>query len=300
MHYVRLEKINRKENICKFYNLYAASDIFGDYNLTIEKGRIGQPPEIFVRASGTEEFLLAMLAVDAKTRIGEGYSVIDFMLPSQTRMELENHARSLRKILRASRGRGNIYFDLAAVAELCGGVGATDSLLAALSTLKDEADPQRRKKRASHQPSGQLSFEQSHEALRPIGTTSSDPRREVLRCLAGALLEDDPRTLEAVLRSLSPPSHVAGENIVFFAGARKNNQVMRLSLFEVLSNNPGLLALAHALAENGIRTLGQLVRLEVTTLVHQYAVTPDALDELDIACGRYGLQLGMSKRETGT
>jgi hypothetical protein len=131
------------------------------------------------------------------------------------------------------------------------------------------------------------------------GTFSCDPRREILRHIAGMLLESDPRTLRAVMRGLSSPSVVSAKNVIFLASVRQRNCVFHVSVSEALSNSPRLRALARTLIDGGIRTLGQLVSSRIETLCARFGLERDLLESLDAVCGKYGLQMGMRLRGEG-
>ncbi len=301
MYYVRTQKINQAQNNLKFFNLEIRSDFFGKLNLCVEKGRIGQRVVAVVYASGTEEEMLAQLLVHATKRLRNGYIVTAFELPDQVRLRLEAYQRSRRRMFApVERASANVHFDYAAIAQLVGETEPHGPLGPSITRLLESSDPRSKAKpRIGTEDQGTF-----HDLLQRAGlqgTSSCDPRREVLRYLAESLLRDDPRTLEGVQRALSVPSRPNAHNVVDLAIRRSPNYAAGVSLFEAFSSSAGLTRWAHRLADAGIRTMRDLVLLDLDSLCERCPIENTLLREADAICAKYGLRLGMTSRTpTGT
>lgn len=301
MHSIHLTKTNPAENMCKFFDLHIAEDVLGGLNLCTARGRIGRTPLISVHSSGDEERLLANMCRETKLRIRHGYVLREANVPNHVKFLIEDYARSRRKIFSTTTPsrHSNVFFDIHALSNLSGTARGPDSFTRALDEFCQMVDPQRGRKAkrgreaSSASQTGELFPASSAPAQ--FGTVSSDARREIVRRIARVMLEHDPRTLGGVLRALSPPSHVAGRNVVFIDLRReKRRHLMQVSLFEVLANDSALAQIAHVMADSGVRTLGELVTWEPELLRSRFGLSLDVLRDLDAHCGRYGLQLGMT------
>ncbi|HEY1930523.1 MAG TPA: hypothetical protein VGG99_00785 [Acetobacteraceae bacterium] len=307
MHWVHLVKRNPAENMCKFFDLYIASDVLDGLSLCVARGRMGRTPIVTVHSSGAEDVLLGNLCSQAKIRLRHGYVLDEANVPLATRQALEAYSRSRRRIFSTTRaGSRSIFFDIGALSSLGGPGSAQDPFVRALDRFSQMVDPQRGQKsrRGGAQEGSETAdlFQAIPEPVR-FGTVSSDERREILRGIASVILEDDPRTRAAVMRALSPPSHVTGDNVVFFAARKsRSRRATNVSLFDVLSDRPDHAQIAHVLAEGGIRTLADVVAYEPELLRSRFGLRHEELRVLDAQCGKYGYQLGMMRevRQSGS
>jgi hypothetical protein len=250
--------------------------------------------------SGNQDFLLEKMLEIIVVRVRHGYSVIDSYLPKQYSVAIQSYVNTRRQLFSDGNNKNpNIFFDLKALnmfgkekPQLTRGV-----LADTISRYSDTVDPQRGRRHRRHPCSSNTLIPMDGRTVLDPAPASTDLRREILRHIATALLEDDPRTLEGVLRALSRPSRARGNNVIFLVTKRPKSSVLNVSLFEAFANNPRLTALAFELADSGIRVLGQLVCMKIDTLVARHNVCESLLYDMDFACGTYGLQLEMTAAE---
>ena len=71
--YIRLEKCEQEENKFRFYVMYVAENLFGEWSLVREWGRIGQAGQMRIDWCGSLEDARGRLAKKHKEKLRRGY-----------------------------------------------------------------------------------------------------------------------------------------------------------------------------------------------------------------------------------
>jgi len=70
---VILERVERKKNCYRFFNISLEPNLFRDVSLVVKWGRIGSLGRLAIRASGSEEEMSARAAALLRAKIRRGY-----------------------------------------------------------------------------------------------------------------------------------------------------------------------------------------------------------------------------------
>jgi hypothetical protein len=160
--------------------------------------------------------------------------------------------------------------------------------LARLSAARDIARLGRRQ-----EPNGVPLLDRiaGHPNASDEGNPEEDVRR-VARIIMEILLRDDPHALSAVRRGLTIPRRIDRTNVVHLLpeGARA---LTSASLFQYFYDDHELFELAEKLAEDKIRTIGDLIKLSPHALRSVYNLSAAAVARIEKLCASFGLWLDM-------
>ena len=273
------ERINRSQNVQRFYSFAALESAPGQFELVVQWGRVGRPGAKKLISFTSCDVLMKQLAELAQKRHLAGFILRSFEGPEALRLEIESHFKGLGLLSGQGMTTAALFYDLPRLEALM--AGRPSDALSRIAELRDLLDPGRKASRS--------------DGVQPIlpGIDEDLSARHHVRALAGELISrllvDDPLARQAHTRAMALPADIHGDNVLYFP---LPGGLSAMPIYRLVQSQPGLAKLVYTLTAHGVSTVDDLIALPFNTLRTRYGASDDDLAKLRGLLNGLGLRVG--------